>query len=336
AMNGVEGVEAARRLQPDLVLCDINMPKMDGYEVLTTLRSDAVTNQIPLMFLTAFVDRDFQRRGMALGAEDYLTKPFTPSELIEAVETQLKKVVERKREFEQLRTSIVSSLPHELRTPLTGIITCADLLMMDIEDGTFDPHRAEQTLRIIQNSGKRLQRLIENHLVYSQLEVSMGERTHREKLRLGEGITNPTVVYLHAAQQAAEERIGDLVHESSAEGTISISEMNLHKIITELVLNAVKFSDPGTPITLRSAIQNGSYQITVADEGRGMKPEQVQSIGAYKQFEREYYEHQGIGLGLIIVLQMAALHEGTVDVESTPHQGTRVTVSLPLLADDSA
>ncbi|NEO85624.1 MAG: response regulator [Spirulina sp. SIO3F2] len=88
ASNGYNGLEAVRREQPDLIICDVMMPKMDGYAVLETLRADPQLSLIPFIFLTAKADRTAQRQGMALGADDYLTKPFTPKELLATVETR--------------------------------------------------------------------------------------------------------------------------------------------------------------------------------------------------------------------------------------------------------
>ncbi len=331
AMNGVEGVEAARRVRPDLILCDINMPEMDGYSALVHLRNDPLTSEIPFVFLTAFVDREFQRRGMTLGAEDYLTKPFTPHELLETVKTQLEKSEERKSVVEGLRNNLISSLPHELRTPLTGIVTCADLLLMDIEEDTFDPRRAEQTIRIIHNSGQRLQRLIENHLIYSQLALHERNEKQQSAMVYGEGLETPMGVITVAAHQVGDqvERTQDIRMSETTNHYVRVTDSNLHKIIYELVDNALKFSQPGDPVTIQTGAEGEMYNIVVEDQGRGFQPEHIQQIGAYRQFEREHYEQQGMGLGLAIAMRLAQLHEGTVTVESQAGTGTRVTVALP-------
>lgn len=331
AANGVDGVAAARSHRPDLILCDINMPQMDGYGVLVTLRNETLTNEIPFVFLTAFVDREFQRRGMTLGAEDYLTKPFTPKELVETVNTQLAKAKEREAAMHGLRENLISSLPHELRTPLTGIVTCADLLIMDIEEKTFDQRRAEQTIRIIQSSGQRLQRLIENHLIYSQLALHQGDESQQAMMVYGEGTQTPMHIVSMATHQASEavDRVNDIRLGQTDDGYARVTENNLHKIIFELVDNALKFSTPGQLVTISSGEHDGFYQITIEDQGRGMKPEHIQQIGAYRQFERKRYEQQGMGLGLVISMLIAQVHGGTVTVESEPDVGTRVTVALP-------
>jgi two-component system, sensor histidine kinase and response regulator len=249
ALDGVEGVQMAHDLLPDVILCDINMPEIDGYSVLMELRSDPTTALIPFIFLTAYVDKPFQRKGMNLGAADYLTKPFTARDLLETIEAQVGKRDQhdklRTTEMEALRSSIVLALPHELRTPLTGIITCADMLLMDFDEGvTPEPQRTEQMVRIIHRSGQRLQRLVENYLVYSQIEIYTNNPDSPPNLRLGEGITNPIQVVEKAGAQVAieQQREGDLHIGDLLEARVQVSERNLHKIVTEIADNAFKFS----------------------------------------------------------------------------------------------
>lgn len=136
ATNGLDAIRYANYDQPDLVICDISMPVMDGFGVLMELKSNAVTNRMPFVFLTALADRDTMRKGMEHGADDFLTKPFTSKELLSMVRTQLdKKALDDEtieQEISTIRNNIISMLPHELRTPLTGIVSCAEILMMDL------------------------------------------------------------------------------------------------------------------------------------------------------------------------------------------------------------
>jgi two-component system sensor histidine kinase/response regulator len=333
APDGPEGVQAAQQSQPDLILCDINMPKMDGYNVLMTLRNDPQTSQIPLVFLTAYADREFQRRGMTLGAEDYLTKPFTPQELLQTVQTQLDKTEERQREMNELRTNLIMSLPHELRTPLTGIVTCADLLMLDIEENAFDLHRAEQTIEIIQKSGKRLQRLIENHLVYSQIEIYAKDPKDRQTLTQGEGLDFPMQTVNASAYNTLVEmkREDDLIIEGEVRRTAKVSYDNLNRIVQELTQNAAKFSKPTQPIEISGWAEDHSFYLSIRDYGRGIKQENLARIGAFMQFQRDEYEQQGMGLGLTIARRLTEIHGGELAIESIVDEGTTVTLCFPLV-----
>ncbi len=115
ATNGLDGVAAVKKHRPDLVLCDVNMPKMDGYQVLSTLKQDPEFGSIPFIFLTGNVAKSDMRQGMQLGADDYLTKPFTSQELIDVIETRLKRKKSMQKyyeaQFDEIKTSIVQVSP---------------------------------------------------------------------------------------------------------------------------------------------------------------------------------------------------------------------------------
>src|SRR6266516_470713 len=132
AENGAVGIEVARKELPDLILCDVNMEKMDGYLTLSSLRSEPATASIPFILMTGLADNAGMRHGMELGADDYLPKPFTIDALYAAVEARLKKAQAVRQEAEKkladLRDSISMALPHELRTPLNGILAYAEIL----------------------------------------------------------------------------------------------------------------------------------------------------------------------------------------------------------------
>src|ERR1051325_7228617 len=173
AEDGEKGIQVAKQQLPDLIICDVNMPKLDGFMTLTMLREDERTATIPFIFLSGAVERPNVRRGMEMGADDYLTKPFTPSELLAAVNARLEKQaeIERKSEkkLDELRGKVTLALPHELRTPLNGIMGLAQILIDD--HATMKPHEILETARFICLSAERLQRLIENFLVFAQIEL---------------------------------------------------------------------------------------------------------------------------------------------------------------------
>src|SRR6201999_4576211 len=132
AENGEKGIEVARQELPDLILCDVNMDKVDGYLTLSSLRNQPATAAIPFILMTGLADQAGMRHGMELGADDYLPKPFTIDGLYAAVDARLKKAKTTREEAEKklndLRDNISLMLPHEMRTPLNGIIGFAELL----------------------------------------------------------------------------------------------------------------------------------------------------------------------------------------------------------------
>jgi signal transduction histidine kinase len=335
AENGLVGVEKARRETPDLIICDIMMPGLDGFGVLEELRREPATAAIPFVFLTARTDRVDIRQGMGLGADDYLTKPFTASELLATVHARLDKreMIEKMSDqrMDDLRGNIILALPHELRTPLNVILGFSDLLISDA--AVMDAARIADMARHINSSALRLFRLIENFLVYAQTELIRTDAQQLENLRSGYLLYPQTAIMHHITDKVrALGREADLtldIHEADA---IAISEEYLKKILEELLDNACKFSDHGSPLVVSARAEGGQYVIRVADLGRGMTPEQIESLGAYMQFDRRIYEQQGIGLGLIIAKRLTELHDGTMTFASGPREGMTVTVALPLRA----
>lgn len=333
ASGGREGVEVAHQYQPDLILCDIMMPEFDGYSVLMTLRSDPTTATIPFVFLTALVARHAMRHGMELGADDYLTKPFTPDELLGAVRSRLEKHAVLTRQYEEklsrLRDNIMYALPHELRTPLAGLLGCADFMIMDYQNiaGENLLNLAEVMLR----SATRLQHVIENYLLYAQIEIFSTDPERIAALRR-EQMDYPHALIMEVAQAQAQtaERGQDLQLDLNS-GSIGISHDNLNKIASELINNAFKFSNPGTPIVVRSYENGrGHYTLSIEDQGRGMSQEELESVGAYMQFNRKLYEQQGLGLGLIISRRLVELHGGAFEIDTLPDQGTTVYAHFPM------
>src|SRR6266496_3945391 len=146
AENGAAGIEIAQRTLPDLVLCDVNMEKVDGYLTLSSLRNEPATASIPFILMTGLADNAGMRHGMELGADDYLPKPFTIEALYAAVEARLKKATALRQEAEKkladLRDNISLMLPHELRTPLNGILAYGEIL--SAEAATLAPEEVAE------------------------------------------------------------------------------------------------------------------------------------------------------------------------------------------------
>ncbi|MEM9540861.1 MAG: response regulator [Cyanobacteria bacterium P01_E01_bin.42] len=336
AENGEIGIELALQKHPDLILCDVMMPGLNGYEVLDCLRADPKTATIPFIFMTALTDKESNRKGMELGADDYLAKPFTTEELLGAIKTRLKKqeVFARltRQELDELRENIRSALPHELRTPLNSILGFSDLLLCDLEN--LEQSDIREMLEQIYQSGQRLYRTIQNFLLYAELELAFSDREHSH-LQQDRGIFLVEGTIADRAKVHAHKlgRLPDLELKLQ-DGLIAISSELLAKLVEELIDNAIKFSAPGTPITVSGFVKGDRYIFSVRDNGRGMTPEQIEKIGAYLQFERKIYEQQGSGLGLAIARRIARLYDGQLSLESVPHHYTLVRVSFPLARDN--
>lgn len=331
ASDGQSGLEMARDKAPDLIICDVNMPHMDGYSVLMAIRKLESTATTPFIFLTSVSDKINVRRGMELGADDYLTKPFTQKELKAAVSARLEKQAELQRQtdrrLDELRGSLTLALPHELRTPLNGILGLASILMEDYASCT--PQEILSTATDIQTSAERLHHLIENFLVFSQIQLLTMEQKAPEVGDYPPISGRDVIPGLALAVARKHRRETDLVLQM--EPTIfEIPGENLKKIIEETVDNAFKFSAPGKRVFLSIATTpTHQSEIVVRDQGRGMTADQISKIGPHVQFDRQHYEQQGAGLGLVIAKRMTELLGGQYRIQSVPGEGTTVTASFP-------
>ncbi len=330
AENGAAGVDCARRTLPDLILCDVNMDKMDGYMTLSTLRAEPATASIPFILMTGLADQAGMRHGMELGADDYLPKPFTLDDLYAAVEARLKKVQtvrdQAEKKLADLRDNISLMLPHELRTPLNGILAYGELLAN--EAATLPPAEVAEMGQVIHSSGKRLEHLVENFLIYAQIELLAADPHKINLLRAGQTKHPAGLVKSHAQQQAElAHREQDLAL-SLTEVPVPISEDYLARIVDELVHNAFKFSDFGSQVDVALGQSNGTVTLSVSDRGRGFSTEHITRVGAYMQFDRKMHEQQGLGLGLTIAKRLAEIHGGTLSIERREQSGTTVNVRL--------
>lgn len=339
AENGKKGVAVAFDVVPDLVISDIMMPELDGFGVVDALRSNKVTSTIPFLFLSAKADKSDIRQGMNLGADDYLTKPFEIDELIEAVNARLDRASAEKEIAEEianvrlneLRTNLTFSLPHEFLTPLNGILGLSNILMNNLDN--FDKNDAIEMLREINQSGRRLQRLIENFLLYSKLEfISRDRESVPEFRKLLTPAAADVVSDIASIVAGQHKRISD-IELNLADSAVLCSSVYLSKIVEELIDNAMKFSELSTKVSVYAGESGEHYIVKVSDNGRGMSDEQLKKIGGLAQFDRHLYEQQGAGLGLAVTQKLVELYSGKFQIESDRTKGTVVTVHLPLATE---
>jgi two-component system, sensor histidine kinase and response regulator len=332
AANGKAGIQLALEKIPDLILCDVMMPEIDGYGVLKALRSEPITATIPLIFLTAKADKTDVRLGMELGADDYITKPCTPQELLKAIATRLErqKTISNssQQKLDEMRNNISMSLPHELRTPLNAILGFSELIISEYD--VLGQTEILEMVGQIQVSGQRLYRLIQNFLLYAELEMVATNPELLKEMQNGELNGIKSLLAEKARQQAKQaNRTADL-QLNLEEAYVKTDLMKLTKILDELLDNAFKFSLEGTPVVVRVEVKNNFFILSVKDKGRGMSPDRISQLEAYMQFDRKVYQQAGLGLGLAIVKRIAELHGGELKIESYPDRGTIARVFLPM------
>lgn len=332
AANGKDGLRLAKEHLPDLILCDIMMPELDGYGVLRGLQLDAQTAAIPLIFLTAKADSPQVRAGMNLGADDYLCKPVAKSELLAAIRARLwkrsRQQEQTKQEIEAARLGVVRKLPHELLTPLTGLLSASQLL--ESADPTQPVAGVRELGRVIRLAAERLHRTVRRFLLYAELEVASHHPEAQAKLRGTNYIPATAWVAAHAEHLAGQDsRTGDLQLDL-LEVDVVMDPNHFSEMVSQLVDNAFKFSTPGSVVRVQLVVlPQGGCVLTVRDQGRGLTPDQVRQVGAFRQFDTALWFQPGTGLGLAIVGRLAALYGGSFTLESEPANGTKAIVRLP-------
>lgn len=328
ADNGLDAIEIAKEHLPSLIISDIMMPKLNGYELLATLQKIDETASIPFLFLSAKIDKHDIRKGMNLGADDYITKPFDIDDLIVAVEARLKKkeMAEKQfqKKFEELRSSIRSILPHEIRTPLNAILGFTDFILKNPDNSL---QNIEDMLSRVYSSAKRLNTLFENYLIYANLEIIATNENEIEKLTENKTIFVKNILFDIAMYKAEiHKRKRDLVLDLEDQN-LKISNEFFVKAMEELIDNAFKFSEYSDEVIINSWTQDDLYVIDIIDHGRGFTPKQLEALGAYIQFDRKLYEQQGSGIGLTIAKRIAELHKGSLHIFSQKKE-TKVRISF--------
>ncbi len=339
AENGLVGLLAAQKHLPNLIICDIMMPQLDGYGVLSALRQNPSTSAIPFIFLTAKVEKTDFRQGMELGSDDYLTKPFTRDELLSTVKAQLDKQLAFSQHYRQkldhLRSNIAQSLPHQLLIPVVKVLGLADILVHNYH--AMEAHEVPEIGSDIQLLARDLHRMIQNFLLYAELEIIESDSQQAQELRHHQTSSAHRIITELAEQKAkhlARSQDLQLALDLDPAIAVQISDHYLEKIVLELVDNAFKFSTDGTPVTLVGDIKPNHFVLSIGDRGQGMTETQIAELGAYMQFEHKLYRQQGSGLGLAIAKRLVELHGGSLTIESIPYEQTVIRVVLPINSPD--
>jgi len=265
-----------------------------------------------------------------LGADDYLEKPCTKDELMQAIAVRLARqksinqLIEEK--MEALRSSITLSLPHELQTPLSGIMGLSELMMIQSEE--LLPSEVYEYANGINRSAERLYRLIQNYLLYSKLLLLRSQG--QSKFTSPYPCSSLIVISSISERKARELSRVDDIELNITDIDLAVSSEDLSKIVEELSDNAFKYSSIGSKVSFVSNVIDSNWVFTIKDNGRGMNQNQVANIGAYMQFERQFYEQQGMGLGLVLAKTLVEFYGGDIKVSSEENVGTTVSIMIPM------
>ncbi|MCD4686339.1 MAG: response regulator, partial [Anaerolineae bacterium] len=337
APNGVAGLEKLRqeKIPPDLILSDIMMPHMNGYDFFQAVRSETRWHHTQFVFLTAKGERDDIMFGKELGTDDYVVKPFDAKDLLRTIEAKLRR---RKqygdffdKEVSEIKRKVLTVINHEMRTPLTYVVAYADMLNRDAEDLTVEDMRS--FLRGINVGANRLRRMVENFILLVELQAGEAKGTFAwRKDTLSNFAALLRQIESKYTDLAAEKQTALVIEVEDDLPTITADSDYLNTAMECMVDNAIKFTEkPEKTITLRAYRQGDVVCISVKDEGRGIPEEELHLIWQmFYQVDRETYEDQGAGAGLPIVAGVAELHGGHASVESKKDEGSTFTLHLPI------
>jgi len=339
ATDGVRALQVMEDTRPDLIVADIMMPRMDGYALYRAVRARPEWVPIPFLFLTAKADKEDVLMGRSLGAEDYITKPFDPQELLVAVRARLGRALAIREvteaEFDQLKRQITTVLGHELRTPLTYVRGYTELALDDVS--SLSPDDIQAFLLGIKQGADRLNWLVDDLLLLVRLDTGQMARDFRlvaqVRRDLGEILERTAQQY---EQQAADCGVTLETKVEPDLPPVLLCDLLFTDALGRLVDNGIRFCrGEGKRVTVSGRVDDGRVEAAVSDNGMGIPAEEVPHLfERFWQVGREQMEQQGAGLGLAIARELIHLHGGEIIVESTPGEGSTFTIRLPVAERD--
>ena len=336
--DGAAALAAARERPPDLVLTDIMMPGLDGFELLRALRGDDRTSKIPVVMLSARAGEEARLEGLQSGADEYLVKPFSARELIARVNSQLalakharerESLLERERmarrsaeSANRAKDEFLAMLGHELRNPLAPIQTALQLMRLRGQD------TAERERMVIERQVTHLTRLVDDLLDVSRITRGRVD-LDRRPIEIAEVVARA----IEVASPLLEQRKHTLdVHVPRRGLMVDGDAFRLAQAVANLLTNAAKYTEAGGRITVHGDRADDDIVVRVRDTGIGISSEMLPRVFDLFVQERQALDrsHGGLGLGLTIVRNLVALHRGSVTVNSEGlGRGSEFIIRLP-------
>lgn len=326
AENGKTALELAKIKHPDLIVSDINMPELNGFQFREELLKDPVTESIPFIFLSVKSDYEDVRKGMTIGADDYLAKPFRASDLLDAIKIRLYKKQKEQKILREVDFEIVKNLQFELRTPLVSILGFSQLIMQKKHSLTVE--EISDMIEKINSSGNKMLDLIEKYFSFSDLVLLSRNSALLRQLKSQYILNIKKNIHEQAFRMAIMyNRQFDIVLNLN-EAAVCISEMHFKKMFNELLQNAFEYSITGTEVIISAEAKEKSYVIEITNQGIGMTQEQVNELLNSKECKRNNPGGKRCGLGMVLINKIIDLYKGELNITSKPGKFTRVSVSL--------
>jgi len=326
AENGDIGVQRADYAQPDLILLDIMMPGIDGFETCRQLKENPRTKDIPIIYMTALSGTSSRVKGFESGAVDYITKPFEQAEVLARIQTHLT-IQDQKKQLEELnRTKDVffSILAHDLRgafLPLVGSVGILERLLIKNDDA-----KLKKFFLHIKKSVMNVSKLLENLLSWGRLQRNLLEAKPEniDIFKLMEWLIS---LY---QEQATHKKI-KFSHSIPKNISVWADSNMVETIFRNLINNAIKFTNIGGIVTITAYTEDNKTIINIEDTGNGISPDRLPDLFKtdVKSKTKGTAGEIGTGLGLILCHDLVRLNNGSINVESIVNKGTIFSVKLP-------
>ncbi len=327
AESGPEALKLLHETPIDLILLDIMMPDMDGFEVAQAVKHQKKYEDIPIIYLTARNDEESLTKGFELGAVDYITKPFRGAELRMRVRNHLKlRFIQRRlQEANASKDKFFSIIAHDLRSPFTALVGMSQYLATGIDK--LDAETAKEFLEGMHKSSKNAFNLLENLLEWSRIQTGRIS-IEPEKVDIAE-IVSENLALLEVNIENKSLQIENNLQDSEP---AYADENSVHTIVRNLLSNAIKFTPQGGTIALHSNRTEEEVAITVKDSGIGIEPEVIESLFRIdvRHSNTGTNKEKGSGLGLVLCKEFVEKNGGQISVESEPDKGSMFMFSLPV------
>jgi len=337
ARDGRQAIDLLGNEVPDLIVSDIMMPNMNGYEFYKELRAMSRFNTVPFVFLTALNDEGDVRRGKELGVDDYITKPFKREDVLSVIIGKLKRREELNKtseeEIDLLKKEIITTLSHEFKTPLTIIQGFTSLLLR--EDMGLNEEQLKEFLNYIKLGGERLGDLINDFI--RMLEIDTGMLNKEVDLLSSPNDINLLIKNLYERYLPVSVKKGIKLSFEAEDylPILTFSAKHISLALEKIIDNSFKFSDSYKKnkfVKIRSLKRDNNVLIEIEDNGIGIHENEFFNIfEKFYQIERKKYEQAGSGLGLCIARSYIKINSGNVSLISTPGRGTTFIISLPVI-----
>lgn len=335
AEDGQVALDHLKTSQPELVISDLMMPNMNGYDMLAEMRKIPGKDTIPFIFLTAITERAYFRQGMELGADDYLTKPFTYPELMAAVEARLTRqriqLQHATAAVDTLKKRLARVVTHELRSPISSIIMVQNLLSAQLH--TLDTNQVRELLQTLQTGSYRMYHLAEQLSYLTQLDTGTLSPEVLDKSGFVTPLWSVIVAAVNMGRRFAYRHPDTYIQLDARETAdlIRCHQPSLIHALAELIANALDFSPTGGTVNVTHSTHGTNTFIHITDHGPGMTDEQIAAaMETFEQIDRDTTEQQGLGLGLPLAKRIIEAHNGVFEMKSQAGVGTQITLSFPL------